>query len=393
MPSAGTPIGRDALFSGVRGLSARYDEHIKSFNHALAAAMGVKSVFTVSSGTAAVYVALEAFKRIRPEKKKIIIPAYTAPIIKLPIEKAGLEVVLCEISKETFNMDLSKLSELLSDDVLCVMPTHLFGIPTDIIRVKEIIGNKEIFILEDAAQSIGSTIDGRQAGSLGDIGIVSFNRGKNLSTFSGGAMLTNSEPLSRSCESVINELPDSTCSQNLAAMIKLIIVSQVVKPSIYSIVHSFLEPFKSRTMINDFIVSAYTGVQAAAGLKLLGHLDKYSEARHRNGVMLAAGLKGVAGVTLQTVRTGIKPAFNQFPMVVDDTGKIQKITSRLWDAGIETTRLYLKPMHKIFGLGYHEDAFPAASWLAEGLILVPTHPYVRDEHILRTIKILCEELK
>jgi len=401
IPSAGTPIGLRNLLSGFKGL-LNPGASIESFENEIKNLLGVGFVFVVNSGTTAIYIALEAFKKIRPDRKKVVIPAYTAPVIKLPIERAGLEIVLCEVSRETFNMDLTRLPELLSPDILCIMPVHLFGIPTDIRPIRDMVKDKDIFILEDAAQSMGSRIDGKEVGSLGDIGILSFHRGKNLSTYSGGAILTNSQILASLCKDTIKGLPDPGLMRFTIAL-KLMMVSQLVKPQLYGLFHSLVEPFKSRVPHETFDTYLYTGLQAGVGLELLKSLEGFSRTRYENGMLLANGLEGVPGITIPKIRDGIWPAFNQFPLVLDDSGKIEGLTASLWDRGIETTRLYLKPIHRIFDLGLslsgsirgytQPDPFPVSSWLAEGLLLIPTHPYMTQRDIEKTIDTIREVMR
>lgn len=394
IPSAGTPIEVIKLIKGIKGFLSE-KESIKSFENALKTIVDVKFAFAINSGTSAIFIALESLKRIRPDRKKVVIPAYTAPIIKLPIERAGLEIVLCEVSRDTFNMDLTKLPELLSDDVLCVMPVHLFGIPTDIEPIKAMAKDKDIFILEDAAQSFGSKIDGKQTGSFGDIGILSFHRGKNLSTYSGGAILTNSESIANICERMVNALPCQGAISRFSNLIKLTIISQLVKPLVYDILNPLAAPFKSRDVHEAFDAFKYTGFQAKVGTQIFEHLEEYSRIRYNNGMRLLNGLKGVKGVTVPKIRDGMFPAFNQFPMVLDDADKMEKLFNALLSNGIEATRLYLKPMHKIFHLNYAKepDPFPTASWLAQGLLLIPTHPYAASNDMDTAIETIKEIIK
>lgn len=401
IPSAGTPIGLGDLLHGFGGLLNAHTS-IESFENEIKNLLGVGFAFAVNSGTTAIYIALEVFKKIRPDRKKVIIPAYTAPVVRLPIERAGLDIILCEVSRETFNMDLGKLPELLSEDVLCVMPVHLFGIPTDIEPIKGMVKDKGIFILEDAAQSLGSRIDEKEVGSLGDIGILSFHRGKNLSTYSGGVILTNSPTLAGFCVAIVKGFSDPGTIERFGYLIKLIVVSQIVKPWVYGLLHPLVEPFKSRDVHYTFNTHAYTGLQAGVGLELLKSLEGFSRTRYEDGMLLAKGLEGIPGITTPKIRDGIWPAFNQFPLVLDDTTKIDPLISSLWDRGIETTRLYLKPMHRIFDLGLplkgsirgytQPDPFPVASWLAEGLLLIPTHPYMTKREIEMVIDTIRKEI-
>jgi dTDP-4-amino-4,6-dideoxygalactose transaminase len=82
-------------------------------------------------------------------------------------------------------IDFEKLKTLSDDDILCIIPTHLFGIPSDVGRIRDICEAKGIYILEDAAQALGVTVGGRKAGTLGDVGFFSLGRGKNITSGSG----------------------------------------------------------------------------------------------------------------------------------------------------------------------------------------------------------------
>ena len=127
IPQIGTDLIFDDIYSGyVNAFAKRKIDFAKDLSRYLSS----DHAYLVNSGTAAFYIILEALKGIS-RKKKIILPSYTAPAMVLPILKAGLKTVLCDISLKDFNMDLNLLPSLVSEETLAIVPTHMFGITID----------------------------------------------------------------------------------------------------------------------------------------------------------------------------------------------------------------------------------------------------------------------
>jgi dTDP-4-amino-4,6-dideoxygalactose transaminase len=380
LPSAATPISNQDLFKALYNSPLELEDSLKRF-------LNVKYLFLTGSGTSAIYITLETLKKLYPEKKTVILPAYTAPVIKLAVDKAGLKISLCEVSKKTFNMDLRSLPPLLSKDILCVIPVHLFGIPTDIYKLKEIASGMPI--IEDAAQSLGSSIHGKKTGGIGDIGILSFHRGKNLSLYSGGAITTSSDDLAEEIQKGLKILIPPGLKETFLNLLKLILISKIVNPYVYGTLYPFISPYKSRDLHLSFSLTGLTMPQIRAGGSIIKRLQELSNKRIENGIKLYHGLAGIEGITLPELPEDSEVAYNQFPVVFNDIDRMEIVIKRLYQQGIETSRLYLRPMHRIFDLGYPEDAFPIATWLANGLVLLPPHPLVTDrdiETMIGTIK-------
>jgi dTDP-4-amino-4,6-dideoxygalactose transaminase len=372
LPSAATPISNQDLFKALYNSPLELEDSLKRF-------LNVKNLFLTGSGTSALYIALETLKKLYPEKKTVLLPAYTAPVIKLAVDRAGLKIALCEVSKRTFNMDLKSLPPLLFKDILCVMPVHLFGIPTDICELKKVAGG--LPIIEDAAQSLGSSIRGRKAGGIGDIGILSFHRGKNLSLYSGGAITTSSDDLAEGIQKSLKILIPPCLKETFSNLLKLILVSKIVNPWVYGTLYPFISPFKSRDLHLLFSLDGLTMPQIKAGGSIIKRLQELSNKRIENGIKLYHGLADIEGITLPELPEDSEVAYNQFPVVFNDVDRVEIVIERLWQQGIETSRLYLRPMHRIFDLGYPEDAFPVATWFANGLVLLPPHPLVTERDI------------
>lgn len=382
IPSSGTPI----FFSEIiKPLSMRADG---GFAEALKQYFRIADVFITGSGTCAFYLILEALKRIYPDKNTVILPAYTAPVLKLPCDKAGLKIALCDITLEDYGYDFKNLSSIVDSDVLCIVSVELFGIPPEVAEIKKF----NIAVIDDAAQAMGSVCKEKMAGTMGVAGIVSFHRGKNLSTYSGGGLLSCSTELTEVIEREISLLPRPKWKEEILAFMKVLAISQLINPYAYAILEPFVRPLKSRGLHHSFACEAQTIFQERLGTVLLQRIDAIIRQRVENGDLLYKGLREVNGILLHKKRKGVEIAYNQFPIIFEDPTVVETIQRGLWKEGIETTRQYLKPLHHHFDLGYTEREFPVAQKVSQGLLLFPTHYGVGRQNIERGVDIIRNEL-
>ena len=199
IPPAANPLGLKDFKGAVSGLFFP-KRRLGRFEDGLKRHFGVNYVFPVSSGKAALTLILRALKAISKEKKEVVIPAYTCFSVPSAIVKAGLEPTPCDIDPRTFDFDYGLLKKTVNEKTLCVIPNHIFGIPSDMDAVKKICGNKGVYIVEDAAQAKGGRFKGRKLGTIGDAGFFSFGRGKNITCGSGGVIITNSKAIGAALE-------------------------------------------------------------------------------------------------------------------------------------------------------------------------------------------------
>ena len=132
LPPAAVPISGRDVFGGICGISRgavelerRRQEFIRYF--------GMRHCFFVSSGKAALTLILTALKQARPQRDQVLIPALTCYSVPAAIAAAGLQPMLCDIDPATLDFDFDKLPPLLDNPrLLCVLPTHLYGLPAEI---------------------------------------------------------------------------------------------------------------------------------------------------------------------------------------------------------------------------------------------------------------------
>ena len=156
---------------------------VEAFEAELARACEVEHAIAVSSGTAALHVAVLALE-LQPGDE-ILLPAYTFPATANVVALAGLKPVLVDVDPVTMNIDPSRIE--VGPRTKAVMPVHLFGRPA---RVEEL---PDLPLLEDAAGALGARRGGRACGSLGLLGCLSFHPRKIVTTGEGGAITTSDD--------------------------------------------------------------------------------------------------------------------------------------------------------------------------------------------------------
>lgn len=392
IPSAGTPVRVQDLLAAGRGLWSRRAD---AFCEALRVRMDARCVGVVNSGTTAFYATLKALCRRSP-RREVILPAYTAPSLTLPVKKAGLVPKLCEVSLDTLNLDPDRLDAAITSETLCVVPVHMFGLACDLDAIHRVIANREVRVVEDAASSFGTRIGGRETGTLGDVGFLSFNRGKNLSTLAGGAFITADTELFALIDEERRTLPALNRPAQIRIMLKLFGLALAVRPLGYTLFYTLIQRFKYTALHTDFVSFQFPDVLAGVGLALLHQADAIIKRRHENGRYLARALDGAPGLRLPAVLPQSYPAYNQFPVLVENASLRQKLVAAIFDrTGAEATTLYPEPLHRIYDLGYPGpgDPFPNATHIAHHLLLLPTHPFMHESRLSGIASAIMDTLK
>lgn len=195
--SAAEMSGKEILYIhnafNKKQVSAHGDNIIR-FEQNLASYLSVPHVTCLSSGTAAIHLALIILD-VKPGDE-IICSSMTFCASANPIKYVGAEPVFVDSEPSTWNMDPILLKKAISSRLTsgkkpkAIIAVHLYGMPSRMDQIMEIAKQFDIPVIEDAAQALGSTLNGQQCGSFGDIGILSFNGNKIITTSGGGALLS-----------------------------------------------------------------------------------------------------------------------------------------------------------------------------------------------------------
>jgi dTDP-4-amino-4,6-dideoxygalactose transaminase len=162
----------------------------ETFEQEFADYNGVKYGCGVSSGTAAIHLALKALGIKTGDE--VITVSHTAVATTAAIEMTGAKPIFVDISPDTFTLDPNKISELISNKTKAIIPVHIYGHPADMDPIMEIAKHNKLYVLEDCAQAHGALYKGKKVGSIGDIAAYSFYPTKNLGAIGDGGIILTS---------------------------------------------------------------------------------------------------------------------------------------------------------------------------------------------------------
>ena len=176
-------------------------KHVAQYEKNFADFFGAKYSVMVSSGsTANLLMIASLFFTKNPALKlqrgdEIIVPVVSWSTTYFPLQQYGLKVKFVDIDRNTLNIDLEKLAAAITDKTKAILSVNLLGNPNDYTKMNEIIGERDIFILEDNCESMGATIEGKQAGTFGVMGTFSSFFSHHIATMEGGCIVTDDEEL------------------------------------------------------------------------------------------------------------------------------------------------------------------------------------------------------
>jgi dTDP-4-amino-4,6-dideoxygalactose transaminase len=181
---------------------SRHGQFVRRFETEFAAFQGARYAICVSSGEAALRVALEGLEIERGSE--VVLPAYTFVASATAILQAGLVPVFADVDRHSYGLDARSVEAVLSERTAAIMPVHLGGVPASMQTLQELAERKGLAIIEDAAQAWGTRYQEAGAGTIGNAGGFSFHASKNLACGEGGLIVTDDSELAERCRSISN---------------------------------------------------------------------------------------------------------------------------------------------------------------------------------------------
>ena len=172
---------------------------VAAYEQEFAQHFGAKYALMVSSGSTANLLMIAAlFFTKNPLLKRgdeVIVPAVSWSTTYFPLQQYGLKLVFVDVDPETLNIDIDKLSAAITERTKAILLVNLLGNPNDFNKIKAIVGARDITILEDNCESMGATLDGKQAGTWGLMGTFSSFYSHHIATMEGGCVVTDDEEI------------------------------------------------------------------------------------------------------------------------------------------------------------------------------------------------------
>lgn len=383
LPPAAAPLALKDLWKGLKGFFAG-GEYLGRLEEGIREYFGVSHVWLTSSGKAALYVILRSLSSLRPDRKEVLIPAYTCFSVPSAIIRAGLEVALCDIDASSLDFDDALLKRSINARTLCVVPNHLFGIPSRMGRIMDICRDRQVPVLEDGAQAMGGRHGGRLLGTIGDVGFFSLGRGKPVTCGSGGIILTNCDILAGAIEREFSAVPSPGRAQEMKEYMLVVAMSLFLHPALYWLPAALPFLKLGRTIFDTrFPVERLSAAKAGLCLDWEERLKSSMEVRGLKAAALCRKMR------ISESRDGASAfSYLRLPVIVESSERKAAICAAAREKGLGVTQMYPSAVDRIPEIagGFYDRAFPVATRVAERLVTVPVHEFVStgdEEEIAR----------
>ena len=388
LPPSAVPVTMSDLAAGI-GASA--NAH-REFRSAVAAYHDLppEACYLASSGRTVLHTMLHGLAAEQETRRRVVMPAYTCPVVPKVALDLGLQPVYVDIWPETTRYKQEQLTAAVDDQTLAVFLVHPFGIPLPFADVLATARETSTAVIEDAAQAMGARWAGRPVGLAGDYGLFSLGPGKPLSTGGGGVVITgrdrNREALSRWWA----KLPPATGFSSTRAWARQAAFCLAFHPrSWWAATRVGLQRMGNQEASWGYTMRDLSSAQAATGSALLPRLDKINNRRRETALRLAAAVEKSSAVQVLTVEAEAEPIYLRLPLLAESEQVRERLFNLMWASGIGAGRMYEKTLPEIFDRG-SQARYPGAEAFARRLLTLPTHYHVSENDIQIMEEILAD---
>lgn len=343
---------------------------------------GVKHVFLLQSGKTCLNVILRALNK----PGKVIMPAYNCNVVPEAAVFAGYSPLFLDAELDTLNVPVERFVESLTDNTSAIIAVSLFGMPYDVRPLKEIACRKGILLIEDAASAMGGRIDGSLAGTIGDVGVISFQDTKPLSAKTGGAILTNDDPLAEKIAEVIRDFKKqkNTLSLYVASIFRRTATARWLYPLTLAVYRNAVgEQMFEKVQAPQKAEEEYLLKCSSFSIELiLRQWEKFEENITRRRWIAGQyrkALQNNSAFHLPKILPGIEPVWIQYPLLVENKMSFYK---HMQKNGVDITWTYRYTCAQEFP----QTDCPNAETIARSILSLPCYPDLTDSEVQK----ICE---
>ena len=325
---------------------------VKEFQSELEKYLGVKHVIPCANGTDALQISMMALG-LKPGDE-VIAPSFTFIATAEVIAVLGLTPVLVDVEPDTFNISPEAILKAITPRTKAIVPVHLFGQTADMDAIMEIAKKHNLFVIEDACQSIGSDYknasgEWKKSGTIGHVGCTSFFPSKNLGCYGdGGAIFTNDDQLAAKLRSIVNH------------------------------------GMTVRYYHDDIGVnSRLDSIQAAVLNVKLKRLDEYAKARQQVAAAYDKAFKDQPELTIPARTPHSTHVFHQYTLLVKGVDR-NKLPEFMATKDIPAMIYYPVPIHlqkAYLDPRYQPGDFPVTEQLCHEVVSLPMHTELDAEQL------------
>lgn len=268
-----------------------------------------KAVVTMN-GTAALELALRTIGI--GEGDEVIVSSLTFISPVNAIKYVGAEPIFVDVCNDTWVMDADKIEEMITPKTKAIMPVHIYGHPADMDKIMEIAKKHNLYVIEDATESLGSLYNGVASGTIGHIGCYSFNGNKLITTGAGGMLVTNDEKLGER-------------AKYLSTQTKTVLDNGAFYHE--EIGYNFRMP----------------NILAAMGCAQLENINEYIKIKRRNAKLYNDLLKNIKGITLPVEKNRVKNVYWLYSIIIEENYPLTRdeLIFKLRENGIQARPFFM----------------------------------------------------
>lgn len=314
-------------------------KRVQEFEQLLASYVKSKYAIAVNSGTAALQAALYALDIKKGDE--VLLPSFTFVATANSVVSVGAKPVFVDILPENYTMDPLDLKKKITKRSKVILPVHLYGNFSYMDEISEIAKKHNLEIIEDAAQSLGTSYKKKQSGTFAKMGCFSMYAAKVTTAGEGGAIVTNDKGLFEKLRKIRN--------------------------------HGMLHGYDTRVLGLNLRLPELSAAIAKVQMK---KLPRFLAKRKKNAEILTELLSDLNYV-LPDERDGVKVNWYLYTIATANRNKIMK---KLNDKGIGATAYYHIPVHKT---PFYKSStkLPVTEWAANSVLSLPVHPRVTEENL------------
>jgi len=333
---------------------------VKNFEKLLSNYFKSTNVISCANGTDALCIALMALDLKRGDE--VLVPTFTFVSTVESVCFLGLKPIFLDVDPDTFLLNNQLIEKKISNKTKAIIPVHLFGQCCDMRYIKKIAKKHDLFIIEDAAQSIGSKcltnsskLSMKFSGTIGDIGITSFYPSKNLGCFGdGGALFTQNNSLAKRIRLLANHGQKLKYTHDIVGM-----------------------------------NSRLDALQATVLSFKLTLLDDFNKRRQQVAVHYDDNLSDINWLKIPQKQLTSDHVYHQYSILLSPSIERNKFQKHLLNNGIPSMIYYPTPLHKQKAYNcYVNESLPVAEKLSKQIISLPMHSELESKEVDFICKII-----
>ena len=326
-------------------------KRVQEFEKLLSSFVKSRYAVAVNSGTSALQAALYALDLKKGDE--VLLPSFTFVATANAVVSVGAKPVFVDILKQNYTMDPNHLRKKITKKSKVIIPVHLYGNMAYMKEISEIATKHNLEIIEDSAQSLGSTYKGKHSGTFSKIGCFSMYAAKVVTSGEGGAIVTNDKKIFEKLRKIRN--------------------------------HGMLHGNDTRLLGLNLRLPEINAAIAKIQMK---KLTKFLNQRRKNAKILSELLSDL-DIVIPHERKGEKVNWYLYTIATKDRNKIMK---KLNLKGIGATAYYPIPVHKT-PFYNNKSSLPLTEWAASHVLSLPIHPLVSKQNLYQIAQILKQVVK